>query len=642
MVEIRLSIPPLKKREPLCRRTKILINQRFRRPPGRKILQGFGRIFYNMPDKSGQMAPKLEKLRELEAKLDIYKSTLTEIYEQYDQKLEELSLVRRIGDALRSSRSLENLSRSLLETVAHEVSVDRLVLMLNLERKDGNQLFIRAAYWADHEIFSFFDPTQAVPWSVDILGDLAPENDFVPLTIMSAAPEYDPLGRPEDTRRSLVFLPLTVRHKLLGLMVLSRPDTHPFSPEDERMLAIMSDQAGAALSNVLLFDDLNRGRERLRESESRARQVSNYLQRLLETANDAMFTLSYDGRITYANRKAAQWGFSREELLGKEFRDFLVEPERFKGWAAGAPPPADQVFEAVLLNAAGEKRDVIISTSQVGSEEEEAPGREGGSLPEGEGGFGDAYASWMLLVSDMTDRKYLERQLIHSEKLASIGILAAGVAHEVGNPLSAISGYAQILEAGGNSEEERREYLSAILNQTGRIQKILRELLDYSRPSKGQSDLFDLGEALPRTMSMIQSQRVFRNIEVSFDLDEERRPHLVSMDRDHLAQIVIIIAMNAAQAMKGEGAFAIALDREGDFLRIKFRDTGPGISPEVAERIFDPFFTTKNPGEGTGLGLSICQRLVDTYGGRIDIDSAPGAGAAFIISLPDAAQQEKP
>ncbi|UQZ88974.1 hypothetical protein C4J81_07100 [Deltaproteobacteria bacterium Smac51] len=595
----------------------------------------------SMPDQGGQIAPELEKLKELEAKLDIYKSTLTEIYEQYDQKLEELSLVRRIGDALRTSRSLETLSQSLLETVAHEVSVDRLVLMLGRDRKGPNQLLIRAAYWADHEIFSFFEPIRAVPWSLGVLGPLAPDEDFLtPLTIMSASPEYDPLGRPSDSQRSLVFLPLSVRHKLLGLMVLSRPDTHPFSPEDERMLAIMSDQAGAALSNVLLFDDLNRVNERLRESESRARQVSNYLQRLLETANDAMFTLSQDGHITYANRKASQWGWSREELLGREFRSFLADPDRIRGWDAGSPPPADQVFEAVLITSSGERRDVILSTSQVGTDEDDLPGLSVGAAGDGGlggpgGEFGDVYASWMVLVSDMTDRKYLERQLIHSEKLASIGLLAAGVAHEVGNPLSAISGYAQILEAGGNSEEERREYLDAIINQTGRIQKILRELLDYSRPSQGLSELLDMGEALPRTMSMIQAQRVFRNIEVTFDLDEEHRPHLVVMDRDHLAQIVIIIAMNAAQAMKGEGRFGIGLSRDNGCVRLKFTDTGPGVPQEVVDRIFDPFFTTKSPGEGTGLGLSICQRLVDSYHGRIDIKSAPGKGALFIISLPE-------
>lgn len=602
------------------------------------------------------ISPELARLRELEAKLDIYKSTLTEIYEQYDQKLEELSLVRRMGEALRSTRELEPLARALMETVAHEVAVDRLTLMLATDKKGDGRLFIRAAYWADQEIFSFFDTTTAVPWSPASLGEMAEGGRILtPLTILRAAAEHDPLGRPKDSERSLIFLPLTLRRDLLGLLVLSRPAGRPFTPEDEHMLAIMGDQAGASLSNVLLFDDLSRVNRRLRESESRARQVSSYLQRLLETANDAIFTLNDQGRITYANRKSSQWGWSREEMLDREFRSFLLNPERIDGWEAGQPPPPDKVFEAVLLNAAGERRDVILSTSRVGGREDiEEPRLMSmaridpdtmsssalSSLPlRGQGPFGQTYSSWMVLVSDMTERKYLERQLIHSEKLASIGLLAAGVAHEVGNPLSAISGYAQLLEAGVDSEEERSEYLSAIINQSGRIQKILRELLDYSRPSQGQKEALDLAEAIPRTMTMLQAQKIFRNVEVSYDIDEAERPFLVEMDRDHLAQITIIIAMNAAQAMGGEGRFQVRLSRSTPWLRLSFIDSGPGIEPELISRIFDPFFTTKSPGEGTGLGLSICQRLVDTYQGSIDIQSVVGQGATFVISLPDSGQK---
>ena len=596
-----------------------------------------------MSEDRADILPELVKLKELEAKLEIYKSTLTEIYEQYDQKLEELSLVRRMGDALRSTRGLEPLAKGLLETVAHEVAVDRLVLILAQEKHGKEKLFIRAAYWADQEIFSFFETGQAVPWSLASLDELISEEELsTPLSIMSASAEHDPLGRPGEDARALIFLPLMVRRKLLGLLVLSRPDSRPFSPEDERMLAIMGDQAGASLSNVLLFDDLTRVNQRLMESESRARQVSGYLQRLLETANDAIFIVNSDGHISYTNRKAAQWGWTRDEMLGREFRSFLVENGQIKNWASGAPPPAEKVFEATLINAGGETRDVILSTSRVVEEGEREHGHpaplSGFANPAGEaaGVQGDSYSytSWMVLVNDMTDRKHLERQLIHSEKLASIGLLAAGVAHEVGNPLSAISGYAQLLEAGIDNEEERREYLSAIINQTGRIQKILRELLDYSRPSQGVSELLDLAEALPRIMSMIQAQRVFKDIDLQYDLDEAHAPHLINMDRDHLAQIVVIIAMNAAQAMKGQGTFLIRLGRSRSKVTLRLQDNGPGIAPENAAHIFDPFFTTKNPGEGTGLGLSICQRLVDNYQGQIDLESSPGQGAAFIISLP--------
>ncbi|MDR3037756.1 MAG: GAF domain-containing protein [Candidatus Adiutrix sp.] len=578
--------------------------------------------------------PELARLKDLEAKLDIYKRTLTEIYRQYDQKLEELSLVRRLGDALRSIKGLEALARSLLENVAQEAAIDRLTLMLAENQtttdQDRPRLLIRAAYWADREIFSFFEAAQAVPWSPNFPGEPAVAPDLTtPLTILSAAPAFDPLGRPGDQARSLVFLPLLASHRLLGLLALSRPAGRPFTPEDERLLTIMGDQAGAALANVLLFDDLKQVNQRLVESESRARQVSNHLQRLLETANDAILTLNDRGLITYANRKAAQWGRTRETLAGREFRQFLADPDHLPGWPPGAPPPADQVFEAVLLDASGQPRDVILSTSQVVEGDEES-----GSA----GGIGAAYAAWMVLVTDMTERKHLERQLIHSEKLASIGLLAAGVAHEVGNPLSAISGYAQILEAGAESEAERREYLAAILDQTGRIQKILRELLDYSRPSTGQATVLDLAEALPRTLDMIRAQRVFRNVDLELDLDLGHRPHLVTMNPDHLAQITIIIALNAAQAMAGRGRFKVTLGKKNPGrVKISFSDSGPGIPPEIISRLFDPFFTTKSPGEGTGLGLSICQRLVDGYQGRIEIHSRPDQGATFVITLPESA-----
>ena len=578
--------------------------------------------------------PEPARLHELESKLDIYKNTLAEIYRQYDQKLEELSLVRRLGDALRSTRELEDLARALLENVANEAAIDRLTLMLTEEDPEPGRagLLIRAAYWADQEMFSFFDPARAAPWSLDLPGELDQAGvPASPLTILAAAPEYDPLNRPGDTARSLVFLPLRVPDRLLGLLILSRPYSRPFTPDDERVLAIMGDQAGAALANVLLFDDLTRVNRRLMESESRARQVSGYLSRLLETANDAIFTLDRRGLITYANRKAAQWGWSKEALIGREFREFLAEPDSLTGWRAGAPPPADQVFEAVLLDAAGQKRDILLSTSQ-------AEGRAEAGRPEAtasEAAEDEDQASWMVLATDLTEHRQLERQLIHSEKLASIGLLAAGVAHEVGNPLSAISGYAQILESGTGSEAERREYLGAILNQTGRIQKILRELLDYSRPSSGLAAELDLAEILPRTLNMIRAQKIFRQVEIVMDLDPGHGPHLVSINPDHLTQITVIIALNAAQAMNGQGRFEVALSRRPGWVSLAFTDTGPGIPPEIVGRLFDPFFTTKSPGEGTGLGLSICQRLLDGYRGRIEVRSPAGRGAAFIVSLPE-------
>jgi PAS domain S-box-containing protein len=387
------------------------------------------------------------------------------------------------------------------------------------------------------------------------------------------------------------------------------------------MLSIMADQASAALSNVLLFDDLSHTNLKLSTSEKRARQTSDYLERLLETANDAILILDEKGKVIYANRKAGQWGFSQAELVGREFRLYLEEAPELSDWQPGQPPPGDRILEAKLQNAKGEKRVVLISTS-----------RAAGSPAVGSQEAGES--SWMLMMSDITDRRQLERQLLHSEKLASIGLLAAGVAHEVGNPLSAISGYAQILADGVDDDLEKKEYLAAILDQTGRIQKILRELLDYSRPSQGLWETLNLAQHLPRILSMLGAQRGLARLKVIYDFDPNEQ-YPVTMDRDHLAQVVIIIAMNAAQAMHEQTqpvpTLEVSLTKSEREVILKISDNGPGMTAEIKRRVFDPFFTTKAPGQGTGLGLAICQRIVDSYRGRLELVTSPGHGAAFTI-----------
>ncbi|MDR2422158.1 MAG: GAF domain-containing protein, partial [Deltaproteobacteria bacterium] len=404
---------------------------------------------------------------ELQAKLDIYKSTLTEIYERYDQKLEELSLVRRVGDALRTALTVEALAQALMAVVAHEVEVDRLSLLVNDPAEAG--LFLRAAYFSDREEFVFY-PENDRPWPSQgqgglgeaglALGQAAGEPAKVQ-GLEEAVATLDPLGSAQEGPRALALVPLAVHNRPLGLLALSRPAGQAFTPENERMLSIMADQASAALSNVLLFDDLSRANQKLVASEKMARKTSDYLERLLETANDAILILDERGLIAYANRKAGQWGYGREELAGREFRLLLEEAPELADWAPGQPPPVDRILEARLLNAQGDRRAILISTSKAA-----------GTLAVG--AQSPDSSSFMLMVSDLTERRQLERQLLHSEKLASIGLLAAGVAHEIGNPLSAISGYAQILSDGAEGEGERREYLGAILEQTGRIQKILR------------------------------------------------------------------------------------------------------------------------------------------------------------------------
>ncbi len=555
------------------------------------------------------------RVAHLEAQLETYKKTLTDIYELYDQKIDELSLIRRISDSLRTPLDLEGLARAVVEAVSHEIALDRLFLLL--VDQDRVALRLVASFDAASDETRFPAGHEGVIFPLDD-EDSEPARAVKarePLVIALSEPGTGLGGRPDDPPVSRLYLPLIARRRTVGLLSLSRGAAQPFNDADVRVLTIISDQAATALANVQLFNELAAANVRLQDSERQARQTSLYLENLLETASDLIFTLDENGRINYVNRKVEEWGFGKDYLLGRKLEELLHGESSQSGKGGPILTPGQQSVEVGLRTAAGERKDVLMSMSLLDSE-------------------GGRNAGCLVLARDITERKQLERQLLHSEKLASIGILAAGVAHEIGNPLSAISGYTQILQGGGVREEESREYLEAITSQTARIERIIEDLLNFSRPSTGHSSDINLAEAMPSIMSMLSGQRSFAHMKTIFDLPPDLRP--VRMDPDHLAQVVINIALNAAQAMPGGGGLTVSAREMKGMVELRLKDTGPGIPPEARDRIFDPFFTTKPVGQGTGLGLAIVHRLVESYGGSIEVESEPGHGTVFIVSLPAA------
>lgn len=276
--------------------------------------------------------------------------------------------------------------------------------------------------------------------------------------------------------------------------------------------------------------------------------------------------------------------------------------------------------------------------------------------------------------------KQAQEELIRTEKLASIGRFAAGVAHEVGNPLGAILGYAGILQKEGMDREESKDYLKRIEKEIERINRIVRELLDFARPSKFEIKEVEVNKVIESTLSLLSYQKNFKNIETRLDLQHDLP--MIKGDDSQLSQVFINIILNAIDAMPTGGTLTIqtrthrveSLDAdrlhriyprrrksdpmesdysnmrksdplaallkkfsEGDRLvKVRFSDTGMGIKKEDLENIFDPFFTTKAPDKGTGLGLSISLRMVESLGGEIRVESEAGKGAAFEVYFPAA------
>jgi signal transduction histidine kinase len=236
-----------------------------------------------------------------------------------------------------------------------------------------------------------------------------------------------------------------------------------------------------------------------------------------------------------------------------------------------------------------------------------------------------------------------QSQLVHTEKIASLGRMAAGVAHEINNPLAGILIYAELLLRDLAAEDVHRENIEIIINQTMRCQQIVHRLLDFSRQSLGDQKLFDVNDIIQRCVELISHQAFFHNIEVIQNL-EPLLPQIVG-DPGQLQQVFTNLLLNAADAMNGQGQITIASRSfpARDGIVLTFTDTGGGIPLEIQDKIFEPFFTTKPPGKGTGLGLSIVYGVIQRHGGTISADSPPHGGTTFTIRLPlESREQESP
>jgi len=238
----------------------------------------------------------------------------------------------------------------------------------------------------------------------------------------------------------------------------------------------------------------------------------------------------------------------------------------------------------------------------------------------------------------------LERRLLHADRLATIGSLAAGLAHEIGTPMSVIRGRAEYVLNSHMDEKKAAEGLEIIIAQIDRITNIVRMLLDYSRYRESRKTTTDLRPIVQRSIHLFETEAAKRNIAVRTHLGNEALP--IDCDPDQLQQVFVNLGINALDAMRAAGgtltvSAKIEPDNGSSRIVLTFDDTGPGVPEAYRERIFDPFFTTKQPGEGTGMGLAVCQTIVQSHNGKVSFDSGPG-GTRFFVSFPISATSQRP
>ncbi len=350
--------------------------------------------------------------------------------------------------------------------------------------------------------------------------------------------------------------------------------------------------------------------------------------RFFEASGDAIFFCDAKAQITDINPSGVQMlGYDRkEELIGVKLADLFVDPDDWQRYVSELCGQGFiKNFETCLRRKDGSKRYVIISANAIEYEKECKLGCEG-------------------IAKDITEFKKMTEKLIYSEKMASLGQLAAGVAHEINTPLGIILGYSQLLKEEFPEHKELIEELDIIENQAKICKKIVSDLLSFARSSTPQpaKEPLSINDCIQQTVDMVR--HTFEMDDISIHLHFKENVPIIYADHDRCNQVIINLLNNSRDAIGKGGEIHIWTDydlREG-YILIEIGDTGCGIPPEIKDRIFDPFFTTKPSGRGTGLGLSVSYGIIEEHGGTIEVYSPPeeekyrrlGIKTLFKIYLP--------
>lgn len=405
-----------------------------------------------------------------------------------------------------------------------------------------------------------------------------------------------------------IHVPLVAENQLFGAIHLGGSEEAPLADDDELLLISMANQMALALRNQRLLEE--------------TAFLKDYLESILEYANALIIVTNRNRQILVYNRAMENLlGFPKNQTLGTDLFMWVPqeEQERFatelSHTIGESPSPAG--LETRMRTREGEQVHIVFHLAALKGREGEAE-------------------SVILIGQDITQIRALEFQIIEAEKMASLGKLAAGVVHELNNPLTSISVYAEFLVSKlgtGRTDPSDVEKTEKILKGAKRIQKLTRDLVSYGKPSSEEPEPLQINDLVAQGLSFCEHTIGKHDVCVNVDLATELP--LLNGNRTQLLQLIINLVTNACQAMDGGGELNINTKSwEQNALLLTVSDTGMGIPERDLNRIFEPFYTTKTDGEGTGLGLSIVSRIVEHHRGKIDVESTPGEGTVFKIQLP--------
>ena len=518
--------------------------------------------------------------------------------EMNPQKERLLQALIDIGREFVSTIDLDELLSRILQVSRDVFGFENAIIRL-LDAERG--VLITAAFYGYEAAAADYE----IALGEGVMGTVAKTSE--PLVVADVAAADYVLGI--SGARSELAVPMLIKDRLIGVFNVESPLPDAFTPADIEPLMTLASQAAVAIENARLYADLRRVSEN-------NRNLNQFNQRILESAGLGIYTLDQNLHVTSWNRQMEQTsGLCREEMIGQSLFEKFPALRR------------EGFYEAVLHTLeVGTSGQLRLAHRNLKGEirfqkRRLAPLREG-----------DETTGVLVIVEDITAFRRLLDQTIHSEKLVDVGRLAAGIAHEVNNPLGVISYAVELLQRETTLSSEGAELLVRIAGETERLKVLTGGLTSFSRREEIQLLPIDLNQTIKDILLLVHYELSRKQLELTEDF---RLMVPVCGDANRLKQVFFNLLINAIRALPHGGRITIAtgIDSEKEAFA-SIGDNGPGVPVELREKIFEPFFTTQQDGEGTGLGLYLCRKILTEHRGSLTLEDQAEGGALFRLRLP--------
>ena len=409
------------------------------------------------------------------------------------------------------------------------------------------------------------------------------------------------------------YIPCTVQNRTIAVMGLGKTMAGDFlSSEDVELLETLAGYIGIAIQNARLYASLE---QKANEYE----RLKDFNENIVESISVGVLAVDLEDRVeSWNSQMEVLFAMPRSQVLGERLSEIFPASFVEEFYRVRQNPGIHNLYKFRMKTRAGDTRIANVAIAPLVTRKFNVIGR-------------------LIIVDDITERIDLESQLSQAEKLSSIGLLAAGVAHEVNTPLAVISSYAQMLTKQINGDAKLGDLLEKITRQTFRASEIVNNLLNFSRTGATEFSEIDLNKIIKETLALLDHQLKTSRVKVDTQLYENLPP--IHGNAGKLQQVFLNLFLNAKDAMAGKDGTLSIRTSNGDAIQVDISDSGSGIDPEHINKIYDPFFTTKtNPREGqsrgTGLGLAVTYGIIQEHAGKIRVDSQPGRGTRFQLEFP--------